>query len=720
MKPDVEHVFLRKAVLSGLILLMPILLVAQGDIPVGSWRYHLSYRNILQISGSETSVFARGNNSLFYWTDNAQKALALSKLDGLYGQDFQQILFDPATNSLLVVYTDGTINFVRENRILRLDDIRINTLIRDKTVHRVKLAQGKAWLAAAFGIVSVDLQEGFIDAAFLNLGPNGEPLPILDVEIREQHILALSENGLMEGRLGTNLNDFNLWERRSLPFFGQRILHWQDQNFYLDGDGRILMEDAQGAIDWIIGTVDIQDLKVIGDRLFFSREEVVYELFSDGGFEPRVEIDVPILDFHLLDQVWALATSNKGLILQPPGNTLIPGGVTNPFPVFISGRSTTLAIPGIPREGDPSIDLFVEGTWRNFPTSFTVYAAEANGEGFYLGTSKGLYSFNGLEVAPVPLPEPYQDRALHALAIDHSGRLWAASNTPTTQLWRRDNSGRWEYWDLPQSVEKLLVDNSGRPWLLHPPGPIRNLRLFDPISGLNRTFGTEGNAGGMPTSQVRDISLDPSGNLWLGLSQGIAYLFNAGAIMQESAVNAVAPLLDGRPILSGTSVEAIRIAPDRSLWVGTQSDGLWHFAADVEVVLSHFTTSNSPLPSNDISNFSIHTQSGELFISTPKGALSYRGESIGPKSKLKNIKIFPNPVRPNFSGLLSIEGLTDYSMLKVATSSGRVVASMPVAGGKVTWNLLDPGGRRLSPGVYLVYVLDEQGRERAAGKFLVL
>jgi len=216
------------------------------------------------------------------------------------------------------------------------------------------------------------------------------------------------------------------------------------------------------------------------------------------------------------------------------------------------------------------------------------------------------------------------------------------------------------------------------------------------------------------------MDIDQEDNLWLGLSNGVAYLPNISRTNSSSPINAIQPIFDNRNLLNGQTVTSVKVAPDQTKWFGTAADGLWHFGKYGDGLLAHFTRENSPLPSNTIKNLALDPLKGELFIVLPEGALSFRGGSMNGFEFLEPLKIYPNPVRPDFGGFLSIEGLTDFATVKISNTAGRVVYSASVRGGKTIWNLRNESGDKIASGVYLVYVVDEEGKERVAGKFVML
>lgn len=732
MKLGVGNVFLKispKLIAGCLIALASVgFCLAQGDIAVGSWRFHLSYKNIRQLTGSEETVFALGENSLFYFSIAEPVPKTLSKKDGLYGHDFASIAFDPISKTLLVTYSDGTIDLVTEPRIRRINDIRTNSLITRKTIHSIRIIDGSAWLCADFGIAQINLANGYIESAYQNLGLGGSSLAIKDVAIFDNKIYAVTDSGVIRAELSANLNDFNQWEPLNLgntnPF--SQAVAGNDGIYFLGQDQQVYFWQS-GSLDWIIGTMGVKDLKVSEERIYFSMNYALYAIDQLGNLEIIYSQESNVFsDFHITQKGVLLATPDNGVSIPRENKTIYVQGPPRSQVNFAQINGLTVAYPREPvspleLSSQHHLGVFSAGNWDSwgFPSNVS---AIAYAQGITsIGTQNGLFRKEGETITPVAHPSLTGGVEIGALTASLDGKIHIGINSPTPRLLITENLNQFSSYEIAgiQTFDKIQVDRLGNCWILDGQAEGGRLHLFNPESGLSRSFGSQINNGALPGQYVRDFFLDSEQNLWIATNRGIAYFFNASEIVASTAVNAVLPLFENQIALANTPTNQILIAPDRSIWIGTANQGLWHFAPDFEKLIRNFTVQNSPIPALQIRSLSLNDNTGELFISTAAGSLSYRAESIQPSNDLGSLKIYPNPIRQDFNGVVSIEGLTDFSTLKIATTAGRVVASFAVGGGKITWNLMSSTGKRIAPGVYLVYVIDEAGLERTAGKFLV-
>jgi hypothetical protein len=136
--------------------------------------------------------------------------------------------------------------------------------------------------------------------------------------------------------------------------------------------------------------------------------------------------------------------------------------------------------------------------------------------------------------------------------------------------------------------------------------------------------------------------------------------------------------------------------------------------------LEHFTTQNSPLPSDKITAVTGQPVSGEVFVATEAGMVSYRGTATAAENSNGQVKVFPNPVRPDFQGLISISGLAANASVKITDVSGKLVFQTQANGGTAVWNGLDYQGRKPKSGIYLVFSALPDGQQGFVSKIVMV
>jgi hypothetical protein len=267
-------------------------------------------------------------------------------------------------------------------------------------------------------------------------------------------------------------------------------------------------------------------------------------------------------------------------------------------------------------------------------------------------------------------------------------------------------------------TDSSITDLTGHSWTRLPSYLAGGILVRNVASNKERHLNTSLGNGGLPSSMINSITIDQDGAIWFASDKGVGYIFPDDALI-SSSINAILPIYGQRRLFANEKCTAIAAESGNRKWVGTRN-GLYLFSSDATELITHFNTTNSPLPSNIINALNYEPATGILFIDTPNGMVSYRTGSMQASENLTNITIFPNPVRPGYSGLIGIKGLTDHSNVKITQLSGRLVYETTSEGGLASWNLNDYTGRRVKGGVYIVYVVSSNGDQRIAGKLAVI
>ena len=216
-----------------------------------------------------------------------------------------------------------------------------------------------------------------------------------------------------------------------------------------------------------------------------------------------------------------------------------------------------------------------------------------------------------------------------------------------------------------------------------------------------------------------DIGLDLDGEIWFCTQSGVGYFPSPYGVIEDASVDMIIPRFDNGFLFEGENVRAIEIDGGNRKWMATE-DGAWLFEDGAQELIYHFNTENSPLPSNVVLDLAIDQNTGEVFLATELGVVSFRSDATAGFAIHSNVKIFPNPVLPNYFGLVGFDGLARNARLKITTVSGRLVKEISGAGGGASWDISDYNGRRVNGGVYLVFSSSPDGSDTFVGKIAVL
>ena len=323
--------------------------------------------------------------------------------------------------------------------------------------------------------------------------------------------------------------------------------------------------------------------------------------------------------------------------------------------------------------------------------------------------------------------------AVGGIDFDRQGNLWFTNPWVNTGLHVLLPDGTTVAMDLGDTGQDLLfsdveVTGDGYVWVVLPRG--KGVLVYDPAGTpespqddrwtiLTATPGQ----GGLPSNDVFCIEEDLDDEIWVGTAQGPAVFYQSATVFDD-VVNASQILIsqDGnlQYLLENEVVQSLIIDAGNRKWVGTQGSGVYVLSADGLTTDHHFTVDNSPLPDNDIQDIAMDYGSGEVYLATGQGLLSYRGEATNWDRDMGNVRVMPNPIRADHTGPVVFDGLAYNSTVHITDVSGIRVAVLESNGGRATWDGNLDNGSPAPYGVYLAFATDSQGKKGDVVKFAVL
>jgi hypothetical protein len=174
-------------------------------------------------------------------------------------------------------------------------------------------------------------------------------------------------------------------------------------------------------------------------------------------------------------------------------------------------------------------------------------------------------------------------------------------------------------------------------------------------------------------------------------------------------------------LLSGVNISCMAIDGGGRKWFGTNGAGVFLISADNMSQLQYFTSDNSMLLSNFVTSVSVDNQSGEVFFLTNAGLCSYMSDATAAATDTgSDVYAYPNPVSADYSGLITIVGLSLNADVKILSSSGKLIAEGRSNGGTFTWDGNDRHGNRVASGVYMVATATSDGKKGTVCKIAIV
>jgi len=335
----------------------------------------------------------------------------------------------------------------------------------------------------------------------------------------------------------------------------------------------------------------------------------------------------------------------------------------------------------------------------------------------------------------IQLSETHFDRfAITDAEYDSDGNLWAINSWANKPLLVKTPEGTWNSFDCGSASNKSIVSkiiinkNLGYKWMI-----FKDLNIVvynDNETPLDETDDEyqlinnaeqNGNLEYIPTAIAEELDEE----VWIGTERGIFVIYNPEDIFEEDGdfeAQRIKIEQDGNIeyLLENEFITAIAIDGGNRKWIGTQSSGVFVLSSDGINQIHHFTLENSPLLSNTINDIDIDDETGEVFFSTDKGLISYKGIATEPQEAFVEVYSYPNPVPPGYSGLIGIRGLMYNSDVRITDISGNTVFATKSLGGQAIWDGNKLDGTRASSGVYLVFLVNEDGTSKEVTKILFM
>ncbi len=331
-----------------------------------------------------------------------------------------------------------------------------------------------------------------------------------------------------------------------------------------------------------------------------------------------------------------------------------------------------------------------------------------------------------LSVIPNPIPLEIRNGTN---TLDTSGKLWMTNALVENAIHSYEAvTDTWENFSVADIIPNgehadycnILIDNNGVKWM---GTPYHGVIGYDTAGNRIKNI-VEGANGGLPNIDVRSIAIDHNNTLWIGTQTGLVVLNDLAGFFDnpDPQANPIVILDDGIPklLLDQQWISDIAVDGNNNKWFATQDTGVFYTSANGKDVIYHFTVANSPLPTNSVDDIAIDASTGEVFFATSKGLVSFDGTATEPAPNLDDAYVFPNPVRPNYTGLVTIKNLIKDANVKITDVTGNLVYEAISEGGTVQWDLTAFGTHHVASGVYLVHIISADAAETKLLKLMVI
>lgn len=745
-------------------------LTANAQLEMGGWQTHFSYNGVSQVVQTPEKIYAVSSGNLFSVDKKYNSLQEHSKLTGLSDGDILMTAYYDSRDVLVICYSSFVIDIIDHGKVYKMTDIA-NKDISGKTINNISFGGKYIYLSCGFGIVAINLEKKEIANTYI-IGPNGSYVSVLQTEITADSIYALTSNTLYSASVkDNNLANYEHWKTKALPTDDVKTICFFNDQLNLFGTGWFVLKDNIWIETPYTYITKVNNAHVYKNKMTVSSKELAYTAIFNSDLSQDTLITGKISDavYDPASGLLWLASDSLTAIDRASGeiaNKYCPEGpITNTvsFMKFnegkiVSGYGPNYADNGIIQQFDGKEwinisrnDLTDKNAWFKFLAVYDITYDPKDKRRMYVSTWRSIFEFydnqfvkilSSPEVPFVECPTVPGIFAIEQTAFDQEGNMWAMNVKGGNLMFCRDVEGSWHSLNCPSvfgisDIAQLLIAKKSKIKAIAAPrmNDARETCLFLMESGeraydvknqrLFKNFTiTDGTV--VSPSKINCVAEDSEGDLWVGTDIGpfvfksISNVFNKDYTVTRIKITRKDDASLADYLLSTEVINTIAVDGANRKWIGTSSSGVYLLSPDGQETIHHFTTSNSPLTTNSITKIDINPSNGMVYIQTPNGLLSYKSDAAEGKESLNNVHVYPNPVRPNYSGPITVTGLMEDTEVRITDATGRVVCHGKSNGSIFTWDGYLSSGSHAATGVYYVFQATQDGEESNVAKFAII
>lgn len=748
---------------------------------IGSWQTYSSYTICTKNIPVGNRIYALMESKLMAYDTEDSSIRTWDNTSGLNDVTVRDIAYSEEAQRLIIIYDNSNIDLLSvtdDNDVINIAHLKHSSM-QGKEINSVSVSGTTAYISTGFGIVLVDMEDAIIPSTY-QLNKNVKVSTLLN-----NYLYISTSDGIWRGDIAENLQDRSKWEQVSADYsptmmsaFDGRLFFRNSNKIYrseADGttfneiqsfspkywnisDGYLMYGTGTYTVMWMnwntrvaySSTYSWEQLSKQGNTLWASDGANGLQAYELDPEEHTITLVTPGIHYNspLHDYSYRLRFAGKRL--------LVSGGNQNYSTVERLGTAMYLD----------------DGTWTNFDyeSASTAFPTERYRDAtaiaqdpeddthHFVGTARnGIFEFRngqcvghiGLENSPLKsiLPNssnPQKYVSADGLCYDAEGNLWMLNCTEgrqDTSIRVRLADGTWTGIPCPEvkdasTLDGIFFDSHGRAWINSRRMSQRGVLMLDYNGTISvssddqrylRSIITNQDGTSYTPEQFYCIAEDALGQIWIGTNQG-PFVINdpsqfadADFIFEQVKVNRNDGSGLADYLFSGTPILGMAIDGANRKWFATTS-GVYLVSADCQEQIAHFTTENSPMPSDIVFDIAIDDDSGKVFFATDKGVCSYVSDATTALEELKSdsLLVYPNPVAPDYEGPITVRGLTYGSEVKIVSPTGQLIWSGVSNGGTFTWNGCGRNGRRVASGVYIIIANTSDGKKAATARVAII
>lgn len=742
------------------------------------WKTYTTYDTPGQIAEARNTVYFTSDGYLYAYGKNDNSLTELTRDNTLSDSDIKLIEYNYEKDLLVIAYENSNIDIITGGRTYNIPYIKEAVMTSSKTINNINIIPetDEIYISTDFGIVIINNSKKEIKNSFIL---NKKIYDALYFEGRyyiscDEGIKRCSDNEIpysyenweqVLGYTATRLKtiDGAIWTLnyysicRFIPGITYSQLEYEgfntinntpDNRIYLYKEGKTVTYNSEGTdrkeIDLTLYTddipVDITNNNRTETYWSISREGIKSYKTDDGTV--TLTANIPIKDKSAVAIPYTLAAQGSSLYCIPTGINIDNEDLTLTANI---ARMNNYKWENILCDDIPSTNNSVTG---KFGLTSCIAVAPYDENTIYTGTwFDGLYRFKNNRYdavwnytnSPISGVSNNYVNMIGALAFDSDNNLWMTSYSNDCGLLAMKPDGTFvtfansDLKDKKYFTQILIPEQSDTKWIIYGDGSSfifahnHNGTLENQSDDTYRKFTTftDQDNRTIDGTKFYCAAEDLSGRIWIGTDRGPILLTRPDNFRNSNFNCYVIKIArnDGTNtadlLLNAEIIRAIEVDDAGNIWLGTET-GAYLVSEDGQTTIYHFTTENSVLPSNKIYDIKIKHDTGEVFFATEKGLVSFRAEAAESKEDYNSVYAFPNPVRPEYTGVITITGLEFNSLVKITDTTGNLIYQNYSQGGQIVWDGNQPNGKRVKSGVYYVWMSNSSNKDGKVAKIVVI
>ena len=741
-----------------------------------SWTGYFSYVSIKSISQGNDKIYAAAENAIFTYDLSTEEISSISTINGLSGNPISTAYYSENNGLYIIGYENGLIEIVidGEDNVLKVVDILDKTTIPPnmKTINHFNEYNGRLYISTGFGISVYNLESlEFGDTYFI--GDLGSQINITQTTVQGDLIYASSsENGIKSALVADeNIIDYQQWSTvigggyKGIQSLGVELYAVNNSNTILKFD----LDVGFLQIDTFLSPVI--DFRAFSGVLTITTNSSIHSFSEDYVLINEVtslfEYDYLLQAGYAFNNSFYLGTTDLGMLIVPfnvnQALQVLPEGplYNQPFTIEASPGKLWVAFGDVDLTFNPypltrkGISNYRNESWTNIKYDslidllgvedvndlvFVKSNPNNPNETYMSSYQKGLLKIKNQDPTILynetnsPLEIPGGNEALgirlYGSDFDKQDNFWFVQSRIDKGLIKLTPEGQFQTIDISNIINaedelalgKLAVSREGYVFF----GAVSSgLVGYNPTTNEFNKIGEDLGNGNLPSTDIKALAFDNQNRLWIGTRKGLRVLYSARNFFESGADIDSQPIIildDGVPqeLLFLQSITDIEVDGSNNKWVSTATSGVFYLSSNGQETLLRFTSANSPLPSDTVLDISIDDADGTVYFATKDGLVAYDGTSTAPGEDLESVYAYPNPVRPNYFGNVTIDGLTAKANVKITDITGNLVFETTSQGGSVEWDTTAFGKYKVASGVYLVLITSDDNLLTKVAKIMII